>query len=80
MKLRTPTRQAIQSAWEIFERRSVPAEATTAQRREHRRTFVAGFHTCFFMQQQLEQLDERVRAAALIRVEKEIAEFAAAHY
>jgi hypothetical protein len=74
------TRTAIQSAWEIFERRSVPAEATPEQRREHRRAFFAGFHTMLYLQQQLKTLSPNAAGVVLERVAAEAAEFAAVPY
>jgi hypothetical protein len=65
MKTPSTTRTAIQSSWEIFERRSVPAEATAEQRREYRRTFFAGFHTMLYLQMQLRGL-EPDRAEAVL--------------
>jgi hypothetical protein len=80
MKTPSTTRTAIQSSWEIFERRSVPAAATPEQRREYRRTFFAGFHTMLYLQQQLTVLEPQAATAVLDHVAAEVAEFAAAPY
>jgi hypothetical protein len=80
MKTPSTTRTAIQSSWEIFERRSVPAKATPEQRREYRRTFFAGFHTMLYLQQQLTVLDPGHATAVLDSVAAEAADFAAAPY
>jgi hypothetical protein len=70
----------IQSAWEIFEHRSVPADATPAQRREFRRTFFAGMHTMFWLQAQLANVDAQHAGAVRDSLAAEINEFAAAPY
>ncbi|MDE1009997.1 MAG: hypothetical protein OSB38_30495 [Paraburkholderia fungorum] len=80
MKTPSTTRTAIQSSWEIFERRSVPEEATPEQRREYRRTFFAGFHTMLYLQQQLVVLEPAHANAVLDSVAAEAADFAAEPY
>lgn len=74
------TRTAIQSSWEIFERRTVAAEAPPAERAAARRAFFAGFHTMLFLQQQLVGLSQPDAEAVLEAVAIEAAEFAAAPY
>lgn len=74
------TRNAIQSSWEIFERRTVAAEATHAERAAARRAFFAGFHTMLFLQQQLTGLAPEAAADVLDAVAMEAAEFACAPY
>lgn len=78
MKTPSTTRTAIQSSWEIFERRTVPGEATPAERAAARRAFFAGFHTMLYLQQQLERLEPGRASAVLDCVAAEAAEFAAA--
>jgi hypothetical protein len=70
----------IQSAWEIFEQRSVPANATHEQRLEMRRTFFAGMHTMFWLQDQLRHVDAQHAGAVRDSLAAEINEFAAAPY
>lgn len=74
------TRTAIQSSWEIFERRTVAAEASAADRAAARRAFFAGFHTMLFLSQQLSVLTPGDAGIVLKAVESEAAEFALAPY
>ncbi|WP_027815209.1 hypothetical protein [Paraburkholderia bannensis] len=74
------TRTAIQSSWEIFERRTVAADATAAERAAARRAFFAGFHTMLFLSQQLTPLEPARAAVVLEAVANEAAEFALAPY
>lgn len=74
------TRTAIQSSWEIFERRTVAADATHAQRAEARRAFFAGFHTMLFLSEQITTLEPVDRASVLSAVAAEAAEFATVPY
>jgi hypothetical protein len=76
MKTPSTTRTAIQSSWEIYERRSVPADATPEQRREYRRSFFAGFHTMLYLQMQLRGLEPDRAEAVLDMVVAEASEAA----
>lgn len=76
MKTPSTTRTAIQSSWEIFERRSVPVDATPEQRREYRRSFFAGFHTMLYLQMQLRGLEPDRAEAVLDMVVAEASEAA----